>query len=483
MIITMDRLDKLFSSELGKKIFSEFLRAISDFNMQPLIDGGVLIGLSGGADSVMLLCLLLEYRRRTRFFNITALHVNHMIRGVDADEDEEFSSQLCESFGIEFLSEKINVPKMAKATGVGLEECARNVRYSKFAELIRGRNDINALAIAHNANDNLETVLSNIIRGTGTRGAAGIPPIRDNIIRPMIYVKKVEIVRALEFAGISYVTDKTNFENDYKRNFLRNEIVSRLESKFESVVDMATRLSSNLRCDDDFITVTAEKFIDDNNPITLCALRSLHKAVFIRVISILSDGASLSSLIIDDVYDLIKRSDKFSYSLPGGKRFIAEAGICKIVSIRDEKEYDYRFEISSGKNELSGFDADFFVFGEKLDKESLNIYKISIYADISSAIIEGNLHLRPRREGDTVFYGGITRKIKKLYSDRKIPPSVRDSIPLLCDGKGVVWVPGFGVRDDIRCKSEKNPCYVALAIGKSDEMFDYRLHSGSEYKS
>ncbi|MBQ8321949.1 MAG: tRNA lysidine(34) synthetase TilS [Clostridia bacterium] len=481
----MDKIEKLFSTEQGKKIYLDALRAISEYKMQPMIEKGVLVGLSGGADSVMLLCFLIELRRKNGYFPIAAVHINHMIRKGAADKDEEYSRTLCESLNIEFTSKSVDVPTLAKCRGQGLEECARNVRYSEFSSIISGRSDISTLSVAHNSNDNLETVLLNILRGAGAKGAAGIPPVRDNIIRPLIYTKKADILQALDEAGIYYVTDATNFENDYRRNFLRNEIVTRLQDVFDYPEYMAARLSANLRCDDEYITLKAYEFVNSNNPLTISALRKLHKAVFIRVISILSSGVAdtVSASVLEDLYNLVLKKDKFSYSLPGNAKFIAEGGLCKIVKADDIREYDYLFNVANGKTELCGFDADFFVFGEKLDKASLNVYNFSIHADISSAIIEGNLYLRPRKDGDALFFGGMTRKVKKLFSDRKIPESLRGSIPLLCDGRGVVWVPGCGVRDDVRDKSSRVPCYVALAIGKGDELHEYRMRSASEYKS
>ena len=481
----MDKIERLFSSDLGKKIYSDSLRAISDYKMNTMIEKGVLVGLSGGADSVMLLCFLIELRRRTRNFQIVAAHINHMIRAEAADNDEEYSRSLCESLNIDFISKRIDVPSLARMRGEGIEECARNVRYSEFDAIILGRNDISTLAVAHNSNDNIETVLLNIMRGSGTRGAAGIPPVRNNIVRPLIYSTKEDILCALDEAEISYVTDVTNFENNYKRNFLRNEIVTRLRGAFDAPESMAARLSANLRCDDEYITLVAKEFLEKNVPLTVFALRQLHKAVFVRAIAILSFGVadSISSSVIDDIYNLILQKEKFSYSLPGNVLFVAEGGVCKIIKTADVREYDYFFNLEKEKTELCGFDADFFVFGEKLDKASLNVYKFSIHADISSAIIEGNLYLRPRKDGDTIFFGDMTRKVKKLYSDRKIPESLRRSIPLLCDDKGVVWVPGCGVRDDIRGRLSQKHCYVALAIGKGDELSDYRMRSASEYKS
>ena len=125
--------------------------------------------------------------------------------------------------------------------------------------------------------------------------------------------------------------------------------------------------------------------------------------------------------------------------------------------------------------------ADFVISNEKVDKSYLNIYKISIQANLSSAIISGSLYLRPKKDGDTVYYGGMTHKLKKLFCDSKIPPSKRSLIPILCDDKGVVWVPGFGVRDDGVKDEDKKDVFVLLGI-KSDGRDEDRLFSASEFR-
>ena len=171
----------------------------------------------------------------------------------DADCDEDFARNFASELGIEVISRKIDVPAEAKVRKMGIEECARKMRYLEFDKIISGRNDIGCIAVAHNADDNVETVLLNILRGSGTRGAAGIPPVRDNIVRPLIKVTKSEIIEALELCEIPYVIDATNFDNDYKRNYVRNEISPKLSEISSNFATMIGRMSDNLRSDDEFI--------------------------------------------------------------------------------------------------------------------------------------------------------------------------------------------------------------------------------------
>ena len=179
----------------GKDVFENALKTLRQNNMEELISGGVLVGLSGGADSCMLLYFLLEYRRRCGGdFSIVAAHLNHMIRGEEADRDEAFCHSLCNSLGVELIAIKFDVPAYALDNSLGIEEAARNVRYSHFEKIISSRNDLGCIAVAHNLSDSAETVLFNILRGCGTRGAGGIRPVRDNIVRPLINLSKSDIL-------------------------------------------------------------------------------------------------------------------------------------------------------------------------------------------------------------------------------------------------------------------------------------------------
>lgn len=466
----------------GRSIYEKARQAVEHYDMGGAIENGVLVGFSGGADSVMLLCFLLEYRKRTTDFQILAVHINHGIRGDEADRDEAFSKRFCEELEIEFLSYKIDVPTFAHEAGIGIEEAARNARYSKFAEIISSRDDIATIAVAHNSDDNAETVLFNILRGSGTRGAAGIRPVRDNVVRPLIRVSKKEIVEALDNAAIPFVVDSTNLSVDYNRNYIRLEIMPRLARVSENPEKMLQRLSENLRCDDDYITGKAREFLNDRASVKNYELLKLHRAVFYRVLDLMNPGASsgISMRIAEDIRKLLIK-DNFSYSLIGGSVFICERGDCRIAEADSSDPYNYLFKLNLGENSLTPYDADFILSTKKVEKTYLNVYKISIQASISSAIIIGSLYLRPKKDGDSVFYGGMTHKLKKLYNDRKIPLSKRKSIPILCDDKGVVWVPGFGVRDDGVPESERVNMYAALCIGKYTSEEVDGLHSGSEF--
>ncbi len=475
------KIKNLFDTEKGKEIYSKACKTLEAYNMVEMIRSGVLVGLSGGADSVMLLCFLYEYRNRNSYFPISAVHINHMIRGESADRDEEFSRRLCDFLKIDFISRKIDVPKLALEQKKCVEECARDVRYSEFSNIISSRTDLNAIAVAHNANDNLETVLFNIFRGSGTKGASGIPPVRGNIVRPLITIDKKDILDVFESVGISYVTDETNSELDYKRNFIRGKIVPLLYELCDDPVAMAIRFSANLRMDEEYLSKQADNIIRAEDNISNAFLLNLHPALRARVLIKLakSKGAEMPTVAINSISGLLEKNN-FSVSLPGNYSFVCQYGICLVKKNGDIYANEFSYGLRQGKNEFKEFDSDFFISDNKISKEDLNVYKFFIQRQLSSAIIVGKLRIRSRKEGDVIFYGGITRKVKTLFSDLKIPREIRDLIPILCDDKGIVWIPGFGVRDDGVKNSSAQ--FVTLAIGKKDEHSDLRFYSASEFE-
>ena len=253
---------RLFSTEYGRELYDNFLKAVSDFDLKKHLCGGVIIGLSGGADSVVLLLLLLKYREE-HSFPLKAIHINHKIRGDEAKRDQDFAEKLCSQLCVDFEFYEIDVPTLAREKGMGMEEAARNARYQKFSELTDSGSLYSTIAVAHNATDNLETVIFNMMRGAGLAGMCGIRPVRGNIIRPLIYSSKELIRNALFSAQIEFVVDSTNLSSDYTRNYIRNEIVPKLSKLSENPERMCTRMTSNLREDEEFLSSYAKEFMNE----------------------------------------------------------------------------------------------------------------------------------------------------------------------------------------------------------------------------
>ena len=373
----------VFLTKHGREIYSSALCAIEDYHMLERIKDGVLVGLSGGADSVMLLLLLLKIRSDICDFPIAAIHINHMIRGSEATRDEEFSRSLCDTLGVNFQSLAINVPQLASQNGMSIEEAARNARYSAFFDIINQDDCISTIAVAHNATDNLETVIFNMMRGTGLSGIAGIPPVRDNIVRPLIYSSKQTITAALDEAEIDYVIDSTNNDIQYTRNYIRHEIIPRLSALNDDPATMAARMCKNLRDDNEYINAVTDRFLEENfkdGYIPADALSNISKAIFSRVLlKMVSQhcDAKPEKTHIDAIYALVAGGN-FSYSLPGKIRFIMENGLCHIGNDILEIFDPYCVKLNLGVNHIPGYSTVIIVGSDKNLKSYSNIYKISI---------------------------------------------------------------------------------------------------------
>ena len=209
-----------------KKIDEKIIRFIEE---QELIELGdkILVALSGGPDSVFLLHFLLKYRKKYGI-EIGAMHVNHMIRGEEANKDEKFCRKLCLKLGVDYHTVKRNVPSFAKTNKISIEEAAREIRYKELTK-IQKNFFYDKIATAHNCSDNAETVFLNLIKGTGLKGLSGIPIRRENIIRPILSISKDEILEYLKKNKVEYLIDKTNLSNIYERNFVRNEIFPQIK--------------------------------------------------------------------------------------------------------------------------------------------------------------------------------------------------------------------------------------------------------------
>ena len=278
----------LYDNEKGKELLNSIIETVEENGMHSMLTHGVILGLSGGADSVMLLYTLIELKKIYDDFAIKCVHVNHMIRGSDADADEDFCKKLSESLNVPISVHRVDVPKIAKEKGEGIEEAARNIRYRIFEDELLTMPDNACIAVAHNATDNLETIIFNMMRGAGINGLSGIKPVRDNIIRPLINVPKAKIIDILDSCGIDYVTDKTNFDSDYSRNYIRNELLPLFKRLNPNPEAAASRVSKNLRDDIEYIDSIADTFCNEHvtcGKVHVKKLLELPKSLFSRVIT------------------------------------------------------------------------------------------------------------------------------------------------------------------------------------------------------
>ena len=252
----------------------KIIETIKKYN---LINSGdkIVLGVSGGPDSIAMLDILNQLKDEMNF-EIYVVHVNHNIRGKDADEDEEYVKKYCEKYNIKCFSKKIDVPTIAKTKKIGTEEAGRKVRYEYFEEILKETKS-NKIAIAHNKNDKVETIIMHLLRGSGISGLRGIEPIREEkFIKPLIECDRQEIENYCKENNLQPRIDKTNFENEYTRNKIRNLLIPYIEENFNpNIVDTLNRLSDVVEKEDDFFHKIVEneyknlKITADNKEIVL----------------------------------------------------------------------------------------------------------------------------------------------------------------------------------------------------------------------
>jgi len=432
-------------------------------------DTPILLALSGGADSRALLHMLSDYCRLHKA-PLAVAHVNHMIRGKDAERDRDFCRGLAEHYGIQFFLLEADVPTLAKAHGRGLEEEARIVRYEFFASVMK-KHSIPVLATAHNATDNAETVIFNLARGSGLKGLCGIPPTRPcdggTVIRPLLKMSKAEILDYCHQNGLEYVTDATNSDVDYSRNRIRNNILPELLKINENAISNIERMSCTVREDEAFLNEEANNFIlslTDMHKIPTKAFSVLDASLKSRVAAkLLGKFFSPSSAHIESFLALAqKANERAELTFPDKTQVKIENAFIILAKKEEESApVQYEIKLSYGLTEING--ADMAVYVEKTTDTEFsenqhiclkNIYKKSISAFFSSDRIESGLFIRPKNDGDKIFCGGMHKKLKKLFCDKKIPLELRAKLPVFHNGGEILWVPLTAICDS-ETKSDK----------------------------
>lgn len=425
----------------------------------------ILIALSGGKDSVALLLFLLHYRDEHNI-KLFAAHVNHMIRGTEADNDQQFCNSLCEKYNIPIFCKKINVPEIAKQQSMSLEETARNLRYEFFESICKEYN-ITKIATAHTASDNTETVLYNIIRGSGTQGICGIPPTRENIIRPLILCTKEQTEEYCIKNNISFCIDKTNHDDIYDRNNIRLNIIPYMKKRNPSIDNALSKLSYIARCDRQLISSLTDAFIEKNNG----------KMPLDETVNLFSDEKMLScahELLcklsgITVSYDIFMQCKSVICSKKTGKKvklsqekqLIINYDFVEITDISSPLPY-YEMPLPFDKITNINEKVSIHVYKGKKSINYKNINNFTIKATLNFDKICGSLIARKKINGDSYISGGITRSIKKYFSDSKISRQMREYIPVICDTEGALWVPGMNPCDRVSEKNAKNTITIVV---------------------
>lgn len=434
-----------------------------------MFDAGdkVLVGFSGGKDSVALLYAL---SRLASYLGITvcAFHLNHGIRGKEADSDMEFSKKFCEKISVPFFSSFVDIPSLCDRDSAGTEAVAREVRYSEFARVAE-ENGCNKIATAHTASDNSETVIITLTRNSNVKG---IPPVRDNIVRPILFHTTKEVLEYCERNNLEYVTDSTNSDNNYTRNLIRHKILPEVYSNFPSFDESASRFSAIQRSNNALAERVAQKYLDENpTPMSLQLLEKLASDIaYYNVLYIMISmffNIKLSYVQFEDIINLIKMGRTGQIvSLSDGSIF--KRGYTSLERVESGLELcDYQIDIKPGKNEIPQSNFALWLetpeeYSERIsqkNKNSVKVNKLSKNNLIKYNIITLSLVARSRLPGDTYMCRGINRSVKKFMIDEKIPSDIRSRIPIVCDSDGIIWVPGLGVADRAEVKNTESDVY------------------------
>ena len=452
----------------------------------------VLVAFSGGADSALLLHLL-HQRAQREHAPLYAVHVHHGIRGAEADADLDFCRKTCRELHVPLFAVKVNVPALARASGQSLEEAARDARYRHFARLMR-KHHIPLLATAHHADDNLETLLFRICRGTGIRGLRGIPafaPLPDTsdrdslcLFRPLLHLTKQEILDECRTRDIAFVTDGTNACDDYARNRIRNRVIPELQTLFAHPQHAAARLCRAAVEDDDALDAIAANLYSahkNGNNLPVALLRKQPPAIAKRLIRLgYTDFARNNekgypmpeAVHLDAIWQQICSGKPGSISCP--------CDICAVID-RDTLHFclehtrtvpkPYCIPLQQGFFEIPGTGmaiwAQNFENAQTDMRFDTNVYNLYTELRVRFDTIKGQVFLRPVKEGDVILSGGMHKKIRKLYGHAGIPLALRATLPLICDENGVIAVPGICMRDGAAAMQEQSALCIRICLQKT----------------
>lgn len=435
----------------------------------------VVVGFSGGGDSTALLAVLYDLKAVLKI-ELFAIHINHLIRS-EAGEDEEFCRSFCRDRGISFTSKAVDIPLMAKEKSLTEEEAGRIARYEAFSAYAK---EISAdfIAVAHHQNDVAETLLMNLLRGSGLRGGAAIRPVRDNIVRPLLCVTKSEIEDYLKDNGISFCTDKTNLESVHTRNFLRNEVLPELTKNVnDRAIEHLCSAAISFDKADEYIREVAkeafDKIVTCSEDGVLADTRKLlsekeiirENIVLLMFEKLVKNRKDIGAVHARAVLDLLKSEEgQASVDLPYGlsaKRTYGELEISqKGNRIKTNDSVTVKLSI--------GEETQILIPG--LGRVTLSVFSYDKQKEVPRGTYTKwldydriqEVSFRTRRgddqlcinQGDTIHQ----KPLSKFMTDEKIPKDRRDEMVIIADGSNVLWVPGY--RISASCKVSEATRYI-----------------------
>ena len=416
----------------------------------------VAVGVSGGADSMLLLTLLFNLKLKKNF-ELIAIHVNHNLRGQESERDSLFVQSFCKKNKIECVVKNVDVKNFKLEKKQTLEEAARNLRFQAINEVMKSKK-INKLFLAHHQNDKAETILMNICRGSGISGAVGIKS-KGEIVRPLLNLTKSQILELCKENKIEFVNDSTNFENDCTRNYFRNVVIPCIEKVYPEAVKSICLFGE--RCDE------VQKFIEslikddlirfeDNSVKILDEVFSLPKLLTYQYLKksfeklgVFSDIEAKHFKMIEELFSLpVNSTLDFPHKISAKKCHF----YVKLYKKTPKNAQNVEFLFNVGETTIPGFGK---ILVEIVSEFDVNFGDGSFYIDYYK--ISNDAVWRFRKQGDEFAkLGSGNKKLNDYFTDKKIESDSRDSIPILACGSKVYVVAGFDISENVKIDSQTN---------------------------
>lgn len=442
-------------------------KVLDTINKYGMIKSGckVVAALSGGADSVAMTHCLYKLSKELGF-TLTACHINHTLRAQESERDYRFVEQFCKERGIPLVVFREDITALSEKTSQSIETAARDRRYLRFSQC--AYNDGDVIATAHTLNDSAETVIYNMIRGSGLKGIAGIPPVRDNIIRPLIECTRADIERYCEENSLEFVTDSTNLTDDYTRNKIRHSVIPVLNEIFPAALTNIKKLTDAVREDESCLEAMAVIKKESDGTYNAKIINSKPDAVKKRmIINILREyGFEVNSFRVNEVANGILCGE-FKAQYAKGKYLCCKNFKIYCQSDDENRNLQESFCIDIDLNKCCEYTAAGknikFSLYNKTDFENLrNNHKIDLKNFIDYDKITDKVYLRQKKSGDAVklWKRSGTKTLKKLFNEAKMTAQQKSRTLLLCDVSGIIWIEGFGAAE--RVHADKNTQNILL---------------------